>query len=83
LDSKIELIFLPPYAPNLNLIERYWRFFKKEILYGKYYETFALLRQACDTFFAAPECYKEALRSLLTDNFQIIDSAKAPISEVW
>jgi transposase len=28
-DSKIELIFLPPYAPNLNLIERYWRFFKK------------------------------------------------------
>ncbi|WP_170841766.1 transposase [Nitrosomonas aestuarii] len=30
LDSKIELIFLPPYAPSLNLIERYWRFFKKK-----------------------------------------------------
>jgi len=30
LDSKIELIFLPPHAPNLNLIERYWRFFKKK-----------------------------------------------------
>jgi transposase len=38
LNSKIELVFLPPYAPNLNLIERYWWFFKKEILYGKYYE---------------------------------------------
>ncbi|MCW5602454.1 MAG: transposase [Nitrosomonas sp.] len=75
LDSKIELIFLPPYAPNFNLIERYWRFFKKEILYGKYYETFALFKQACDDFFAASECYKNALRSLLTDNFQIIDCA--------
>ena len=75
LDSKIELIFLPPYAPNLNLIERYWRFFKKEILYGKYYETFALFKQACDDFFATPERHKKALRSLLTDNFQIIDCA--------
>jgi transposase len=72
LDSKIELIFLPPYAPNLNLIERYWRFFKKEILYGKYYETFALFKQACDEFFAASERYKKELSSLLTDNFQII-----------
>lgn len=75
LDSKIELIFLPPYAPNLNLIERYWRFFKKQILYGKYYETFALFKQACDEFFAAPERYKEKLNSLLTDNFQIIGCA--------
>ena len=81
-DSKIELIFLPPYAPNLNLIERYWRFFKKEILYGKYYQTFALFKQACDDFFAASNSYKEALRSLLTDNFQIIDCAWVPKFEV-
>jgi transposase len=26
--SKIELVFLPPYSPNLNLIERFWKFFK-------------------------------------------------------
>ena len=36
----VELHFLPPYAPNLNLIERYWKFFKKKVLYGTYYETF-------------------------------------------
>ena len=35
MNEKNGLIFLPPYAPNLNLTERYWRFFKKEILYGK------------------------------------------------
>lgn len=39
-NSKIELVFLPPYAPNLNLIERFWKFFKKTVLYGRYYETF-------------------------------------------
>ncbi|WP_211752277.1 transposase [Nitrosomonas communis] len=74
-NPRIELIFLPPYAPDLNLIERYWRFFKKEILYGKYYQTFALFKQACDDCFAASNGYREALRSLLTDNFQIIDCA--------
>ncbi len=70
--SKIELIFLPPYAPNLNLIERYWKFFKKKVLYGLYYETFALFKEACDAFFNAADRYQAELRTLLTDNFQII-----------
>lgn len=35
----IELLFLPTYSPNLNLIERLWRFVKKECLYSKYYKT--------------------------------------------
>jgi transposase len=34
----IELLFLPPYSPNLNIIERLWRFTKKKILYGQYYD---------------------------------------------
>ena len=38
--SKIVIRFLPGYLPNLNLIERLWKFFKKKILYNKYYETF-------------------------------------------
>ena len=32
----IEILFLPPYSPNLNLIERLWKFVKKECLYGEY-----------------------------------------------
>ena len=71
-DSKIELIFLPPYAPNLNLIERYWKFFKKKVLYARYYENFALFKEACDAFFSAANRYRTELPSLLTDNFQII-----------
>ncbi len=38
----IELLFLPPYSPNLNLIERVWKFVKKECLNAKYYENFSL-----------------------------------------
>ena len=35
--SRIQLHFLPPYSPNLNLIERLWKFYKKETLYNRYY----------------------------------------------
>jgi transposase len=42
----IELLFLPPYSPNLNLIERLWKFVKKECLYTKYYENFDLFKSA-------------------------------------
>jgi transposase len=38
-ELHIELLFLPTYSPNLNLIERLWRFVKKECLYSKYYKT--------------------------------------------
>ncbi|WP_200870628.1 transposase [Methylobacter tundripaludum] len=55
------MIFLPSYASNLNLIERYWTFFKKKILYGKYYETFYAFKKSCDEFFAQTDSYKEAV----------------------
>jgi transposase len=40
---QIELCFLPPYSPNLNLIERLWKFVKKQCLYSSYtIDTFSL-----------------------------------------
>jgi len=71
-NSRIELVFLPPYAPNLNLIERFWKFFKKTILYERYYETFCQFKTACDNFFAGLDQHHASLRPLLTDRFQII-----------
>jgi transposase len=70
--SRIELVFLPPYSPNLNLIERFWKFFKKRILYDTYYENFKDFQQACERFFRNASAYAAQLRSLLTENFQII-----------
>jgi len=70
--SRIKLLFLPPYAPNLNLIERLWKFFKKKTLYNRYFASFAEFKAACEEFFANPARYHRELRALLTENFQII-----------
>jgi len=43
---NIELLYLPPYSPNLNLIERLWRFVKKQVLYSKHYDNFDTFRTA-------------------------------------
>ena len=69
--TKIKLIFLPPYSPNLNLIERYWKFFKKKVLNNRYYETFAEFKLACESFFRKRKKYLPELQTLLTENFYI------------
>ncbi|QEP43505.1 IS630 family transposase [Ectothiorhodospiraceae bacterium BW-2] len=71
-NSKIELIFLPPYSPNLNLIERYWKFFKKKVKSNRYYSTFKEFKAACLNVLENSQNYIEDLESLLTENFQII-----------
>ena len=67
----IELLFLPTYSPNLNLIERFWKFVKKQCLYSKYYADHHSFQQAIIACIAqAPDQHKEALASLLTLKFQ-------------
>jgi transposase len=71
----MELLFLPPYSPNLNLIERLWRFVKRECLYSEYYETFPDFRQAIAECIAETHGkHKPKLASLLTLNFQTFES---------
>jgi transposase len=68
-NKRIQLLFLPPYSPNLNLIERLWKFYKSEILYDKYYETFEKFKQKTLFFFKDIKKYKKELSTLLKDNF--------------
>lgn len=74
--SRIKILFLPPYAPNLNLIERLWKFFKKQVLYNRYYPTFREFRTACLQFFERRNLkrHRQKLRSLLTENFQVVSA---------
>lgn len=67
----IELLFLPSYSPNLNLIERLWKFIKRRSLYGRYHPTFADFRAAIEQTIAdLPAQHATDLTSLMTLNFQ-------------
>lgn len=70
-ELKIELLFLPPYSPNLNLIERLWKFVKKQCLYSQYYAEFQSFSNAIiDCLQQTHSTYKQQLDSLLTLKFQ-------------
>ncbi len=67
---RFKLIFLPPYSPNLNIIERLWKFFHQKITWNRYFETFKEFRNETLKFFKHLEKYRPELDTLLTDNFQ-------------
>jgi transposase len=67
----IELVFLPSYSPNLNLIERYWKFLKKKVLYNQFYGNFDSFCLAIDECLKnGNEKFAEQLKTLMTLKFQ-------------
>lgn len=72
---RFKLIFLPPYSPNLNLIERLWLFFHKQITNNHYFETFAEFKDTTLNFFKNLKLYDQELSTLLTDNFRLAPEA--------
>lgn len=69
-DKRLNLVFLPPYSPELNYIERVWKYFKKNVLYNKYYENLNGFRKACIKFFKNIEKHKPQLTTLLAGGFE-------------
>lgn len=77
-ELKIELCFLPAYSPNLNLIERLWKFVKKQCLYSKYYADFASFKTAITNCLAETTGeHKEALDTLLSLHFQLFQKTQS------
>lgn len=74
---EIELLYLPSYSPNLNLIERFWKFVKKKCLYSKYYPNFSLFKSAISAVIESAHLkHKKELDSLLTLQFQSFGKAQ-------
>jgi transposase len=64
-DSRIELIFLPTYSPNLNLIERLWKFKRAKVINNHFYEKFKDFKNAIMGFLQNLSDYKKELKSFI------------------
>jgi transposase len=71
----ISLLYLPSYSPNLNLIERVWRFVKQQCLRAAYHPTYEAFTAAIDKCLAELDTTHRAdMDSLLTHDFQMFDA---------
>lgn len=71
-ELKIRILYLPPYSPNLNPIERLWKFMKKKVMANTHYPDLATFRREVMLFMRGIRKYKPELSTLITDNFQLI-----------
>ena len=75
LPKKYTMVALPPYSPNLNLIERLWKMFRKDVMSNRYHASFLDFTKATKTYFRKMFTQKSRLKSLMAENFHIFDSA--------
>lgn len=74
-NTSVELLFLPSYSPNLNLIERLWRFLKNKVMNDSYHESFEKFVEEIDNVLDNLEEYADELASLMTEKFEILACA--------
>ena len=73
-NTSVDLKFFPSYSPNLNLIERLWRFLKDKAL-SEYHETFEEFVKEIGKVLDNLKEYADELASLMTEKFEILPCA--------
>ena len=73
--KQVNLEFLPSYAPNLNLIERFWGFAKEKLVKNRYYKKYKTFRAKTFQFLNHIDEYHDELKTLMVEKFQIIKHA--------
>lgn len=79
--QRVEFVFLPTYSPNLNLIERLWRYMRQEIIHSIYYATYAKFRDGIIDFLENIKEHKMELRRLLSLNFRTVGNTSIHLSQ--
>ncbi len=70
----ITLLYLPPFSPNLNPIERFWKFVKKKTMANVYFSDLKTFRKELMLFLRGVRKYRAELSMLITDNFHVIET---------
>lgn len=74
--ARIDLVYLPPYSPNLNLIERVWKFVKQAAPANRTFAGYPVFKAAIDaTLDGLGTTHKEAMTTLLTPRFETLQKA--------
>ena len=60
----IRIMYLPPYSPNLNPIERLWKFMKKKVMANTYYPDVKTFQQELMLFLRGIRKHKQELSTL-------------------
>ena len=68
----IKIEYLPSYSPNLNPIERLWKFMKKEVMANRYFPDLETFQIELMLFLRGIRKHRQELSSLITDNFHIV-----------
>jgi len=77
----ISLVYIPSYSPNLNLIERFWKFAKNK-LRTKYYDNFGLFQKTIDSIInSSDKENKDFIDKLIGDKVQLFDDIN-PVSKL-
>jgi transposase len=63
-EEKLELMFLPPYSPRLNPIERVWKKLRKRVTHNHFFETFEKFLRAIVRFFIKFKKQSKKIKSL-------------------
>lgn len=72
---RIKLRFLPPYSPNLNFIERLWKYMKKYIIGVTYREKFNQFEYDIRQFFEHIDQYEDTLRPFIGTKMHLVKVA--------
>ena len=71
---EMQIHYLPPYSPNLNLIERFWRFVKDKLVKNTYYEKYKTFRAKTFQLLNNVDKHVEEFKTLMVEKFEIVKS---------
>lgn len=69
---RIKILFLPPYSPNLNYIERLWKYIKKRIIGVTYREKFKEFESDVMQFFDNISQHKDQLKTFIGTELHLV-----------